>query len=644
MRNVLIAIAGLAACAYPLAQQSPATSTGVVAGQVIDGTTKKPIGGAVVTISTPGPAPAPPNAPPGTPAGTTLVRRAAVISNADGRFVFRDLPAGAYVVTATRMPYAGGATGRRRPGGPSRTFTLAEGARVTDAVIPMWRMGSISGSVRDDRGEPAIGVSVWAFRRAMIGGRLELTFSGGAVEATDDRGHYRLIGLQPGSYVVMIRSTLQTAAVASVEKYRAAVTSGTTAALQRELMDGGALRMQTQGLVVNGWQVSVSIGDSQPLPGPNGTLLLAAPWYHGDTRSPSEATVITLGPGDERPGVNLTLPLLQTFRVAGVVTGPAGPLANLGVQLFPVTDGVADPVPLSYSTTDAAGRFALLGAPPGNYMIRARRVTQPQRLVPPPPPAAGGLPRSDAELLPPPVPGSPTGPLFAELPVAVGSAHVDNLALTLVPGARIAGHVIFEGAATPPPDQLQRISVSIRPLSGTVSNMESRVDAAGSFQTSGHGPGRYLLTATPPGPAWTLASIRVNGTDASDQAITLGTADIAGAVVAFTNATMNIGGTVRAADGGADTEATVVAYPVDVKAWLASGMSPRRIATATTSSSGGYQLRISIPGDYMVVAVPPEVAPDVDPEFIARFASSAVKVSIAAGESKTQPLTVSHVR
>jgi hypothetical protein len=73
-------------------------------------------------------------------------------------------------------------------------------------------------------------------------------------------------------------------------------------------------------------------------------------------------------------------------------------------------------------------------------------------------------------------------------------------------------------------------------------------------------------------------------------------------------------------------------------------MSPRRLATATTSATGAYQLRIGIPGEYLVVAVPPDVLPEVVPEFIARVASSATRVSIAAGEARALPLTVSRVR
>jgi hypothetical protein len=141
-----------------------------------------------------------------------------------------------------------------------------------------------------------------------------------------------------------------------------------------------------------------------------------------------------------------------------------------------------------------------------------------------------------------------------------------------------------------------------------------------------------------------LASVRIDGVDASDQAFTLGTTDVTDVVVTFTDKTMTIAGVVRPAGGGTDADATVVAFPVDYRAWLSAGMSPRRLATAATSASGAYQLRVGAPGDYLVVAVPPDVAPTIDPDFMTRFASSATRVTIAAGESKTLPLTVSRAR
>ena len=334
-------------------------------------TTKQPVGGAVVTLSI-GALPAVPTGPAPPPPAPAATRRGVAVANADGRFVFRDVPAGTFSLAATRNGYAAGAFGRRRPNGPSRTFALADGARITDALVPMWKLGAIAGTILDDRGEPLVGVIVSASRRTTLGGRDELTWGSGNI--TDDRGRYRVTRLLPGSYVISVPMSTKSAAESSVDQYRAAIVSGTTAAITNEWRLTGVVEFATEGIVVDGWQVSVSSGLTQPLPGPGGTLLIHPMTFYGNTSSPADATTLTLAAGEVRTGVDVTLPLIAGVRVAGVLNGPSGPAANHGVQL--VRASASEPFygnAVAYSTTDAAGRFAFLGIAPGSYVVRARR-------------------------------------------------------------------------------------------------------------------------------------------------------------------------------------------------------------------------------------------------------------------------------
>ena len=635
LRVVLAAIAAIG-----LVQQTPPPAgTAIVTGQVIDATSKQPIAGAVVTLSPP-PATPNPGGPPPTPPPPSAIKRA--VTNTDGRFVFRAVGAGTYSLAATRNGYSPGATGRRRPGGQARSFTVADGARIADATIPIWRMPTITGVVRDDRGQPSVGVYVTAMRRTMTGGRAELAFSSG--EATDDRGHYRIFNLEPGSYVVTTRTTPQTAPVTTVDRYRAAAASGTAAQISRELREGGALQMATSGIVIDGWQVTTS-GESTMMPGPNGTLLLSPLTFYGGTGSAADATVLTLGPGDERVGIDFTLPMVAGVRVSGSVTGLDRPAASYGVQLVPVATGsLSFPFPIAYSITDASGRFAFLGVPPGSYTARVSRVPPVGPLFTPPAPGAGAPAGREMVTMPPPE-SYPS--MFAEAPVTVGTAHVDGVALTFQTGAKLSGRLVFEGTAPPPTGpQLQRVAVVVRSVYAGDSRGaggQTMVDASGAFHTPEYAPGRYLVSALA-GAEWTLASVRAGGVDASDQAITLGTTDFTDVVVTFTDKPITVSGSVRAADSSADVEATVIAFPADHKTWLTNGMSSRRLATAPTSATGAYQLRVGLPGEYLLVAIPPDVAPEVTPEFIARFATTATRVTLAAGDTKTQALTVSRVR
>src|SRR5688500_16636215 len=267
----VLLLCGLSLGASPTSQ-APAqvAGTGVVAGQVIDGPTKRPVGGAVVTLSAmaaPGQAPIP----------AAQARRGVAVANAEGRFVFRDVPAGTFSLTATQNGYAPGATGRRRPGGPSGTFTIADGSRITDAVVTIWRFSTIAGTVRDDRGEPAVGAYVWAYRRVMTADGPAWSFAGGSGEAADDRGQFRVNGLAPGAYAVGISSSTQSNSVAGVAAYRAATSSpdltGTMPfrGITPEGAQSGIIRIVGTGLEIDGWQVTTSSGMLQPLPGPGGT-------------------------------------------------------------------------------------------------------------------------------------------------------------------------------------------------------------------------------------------------------------------------------------------------------------------------------------------------------------------------------------
>src|SRR5262249_51499847 len=97
----------------PSSQQSGTTTapTGLILGRTVDALTGAPIGGAVVTMNT---TPAPPGsvspmAPP-TSLGRFPVR---VLADAAGHFVFRDLPKGSYILTASKPGYVDSGYGRR---------------------------------------------------------------------------------------------------------------------------------------------------------------------------------------------------------------------------------------------------------------------------------------------------------------------------------------------------------------------------------------------------------------------------------------------------------------------------------------------------------------------------------------------------
>ena len=163
--------------------------TGLIVGRVLDGSTNRPIAGAVVSLDGGAIGPASP--------GRTVPR---ALTSSSGQFVFRKVPKGSYQLRATRAGYADGSYGQRRPGGVSGSLALADAQRVGDAIVLIWKHATISGTVVDEAGDPLIGVQIRAFQRRFAAGRVRLTQASTA--ATDDRGFYRFPSLVPGDYLL----------------------------------------------------------------------------------------------------------------------------------------------------------------------------------------------------------------------------------------------------------------------------------------------------------------------------------------------------------------------------------------------------------------------------------------------------------
>lgn len=111
----------------------------------------------------------------------------------DGNFKVNDLPSGAYRVNAFAPGYVNSEDSAR-----SAHYRLGESATIT-----MIKGGVITGKALDSTGQPLVAAVVQAYRVRDAEGRP--VYSAGAFGArgiTDDRGIYRIFGLQSGSYLV----------------------------------------------------------------------------------------------------------------------------------------------------------------------------------------------------------------------------------------------------------------------------------------------------------------------------------------------------------------------------------------------------------------------------------------------------------
>ena len=150
-------------------------------------------------------------------------------------------------------------------------------------------------------------------------------------------------------------------------------------------------------------------------------------------------------------------------------------------------------------------------------------------------------------------------------------------------------------------------------------------------------------------PGWTLESTTLGGRNLDESPLELGTSDVGGVVVTFTDHPSEIRGTVHAASTAttatADLDATVVIFPSNYRDWIDHGMSTRRQRTATVGKSGNFTLSGLPPGDYLAAAVNPEAIDNPrDPKTFDALARIASHFALTAGEKKSIDLTVVQIR
>jgi hypothetical protein len=660
---VVSAAVGLAAAQTPAPRpatsgQAPLPAGGLILGQIVDAGSSQGIPGVTVTLTG--------GSGPGAVVDERLMAQfekglvsaeqlgrggtRRVITDAEGRFLFRDLTRGSYAATATLEGYSSGAFGQRRPDGPTRPVELADNEKVVNAVIRMWKLAAISGRVVDEAGEPVVGHGVRALRRSYSGGRPRI--SAAVTGYTDDRGTYRIASLPPGDYFVGVPFGVTTYPAVSVDLEREARASG--AALPADLLiqrNESGVPALTTGMRVGDLIVQTGIGTNRSVAvhstSADVRMMVYPTSFYPGTATLTQATAVTVGSGEQRQGIDLVLRPSPATSVSGILTGPDGPAGNQGLRLFPADvsrimgDGgfVA-----ATASTDATGRFTFLGVPAGQYVLRAYRVARGDLVVNQESPGAAGATGARGRGA-----GEVMGPtLWADMPVAVGDAPVVDLAVTLRPGAVVSGHVAFDGtAARPTPEQLRAISISIAPADGRTPPATlppTRVDANGRFTLPGYPPGAYIITTSSPARDWVVRSIMAGSTNAWEQPLVLEAADIGNVVVTYTDRPAELSGTLQGIPANSDEIFSVLIFPADYQAWIANGMMMRRMVPASVTKAGTFQVRLPMPGEYLAVAKSQDIAAEMTAEYFASIARSATRVSIAEGEKKSISLPVTPIK
>jgi hypothetical protein len=624
-----------------LGAQRPAeqTGTGLILGRVVDAETNQPISGVLINLAGGADVPGP------SPAGIPW----RLLNDAQGRFVFRNLPRGSYRITATAGgngfspsgyfitgvghpigAYLNGGFGQLRPGGALETIDLGEGERIPEVVIRLWRGAAIEGTVRDEAGEPLVGMAVAAVRRSTDGRLIN-----GPTTTTDDRGVYRISALMPGEYVVVVPQTSVVLPATTVETL-AALPAGAPAP------DNLITAMVSRGAA----QAGVAIGPSRALTTASreGTTLPPVrdgathhayqTTFHPAAAAASRASRVVLRAGEERRSIDVQLYPMQAFSVSGTLSDGTGPVAQFGMNLMPTDAGDGAAVlEMARTVTDGRGAFIFPLVPAGQYTVLAtRRVPLLGSRGSPPP-----EPRTIAERV-----GA-----WAAQPITVGGRDISDVALILRPPPRLSGRVEFQSISGRPAPNLQAFLLArVPPLfRDLLAAPPVTIASGGDFVVSAHPPGRYELRFPSVPVGWALQSVVIGGRDVTDSPILVEDKDMSGIVILLTDQSADLSGTVRATNGAPDPGASVFIFPADRTRWPDARTSVRSFRSTRVSKTGSFTLGALIPGDYLVAAVSDAFTADwPDEKWLSRLAGAATSVSISTGQKLTLSLKTADLR
>jgi len=301
----------------PTTEPPEAQAPGSIEGTVTSSATGQPLRRAQVVLK------------PAGGSGSSLYQT----TDESGGFSFPKVPTGRYIITVQRdgfLPLSAGHIGSYKM---PPIFAVNSGQSIRSFEFRLTPSGVVSGKVKFDDAEPAANVAIQLYRSYYDRGRHG--YATAASTRTDDRGEYRLHGLEPGSYYV--------------------------AALYQTPPRPSGAEEQTR---------KDSLGN--PLP-----ELSYAVTFFPEAQKMSDAVSLRVGPGEEVAGIDIFLTLVHTVHVRGRVIGAiegsvvSSPSVALRWNDSDNTASVAAPVDVAI---DRDQNFDISGVTAGPYLMIASGV------------------------------------------------------------------------------------------------------------------------------------------------------------------------------------------------------------------------------------------------------------------------------
>jgi hypothetical protein len=504
-----------------------------------------------------------------------------VLTDSQGRFAIRDLDAGAYRVSVGANGFAKQEYGQRSSGGQGTPVNLNSGQTV-DIGIPLTPAGSVSGRIRDNRGQPAVGIQVQVLKPTYLANG-QRNFQSAGSSRTDDRGEYRLFWITPGRYFVMASSGANP--------------------------NVGALISSPNEMAGDG----------------------IAPTFYPGSLDISQAATIDVKPGADIGGVDVIVNRQPSYRVRGRVVdsrnGQVPTAVNIALNTPLLTGGtsISNSV-VSYDPRD--GTFELRDVSPGPHTIRATLPISSNNVTP----ANAGTVSASGQLV--------SGQVALNV-----MSDMDGIVVNLSPGVSISGRLTLEGPdvpGIPGKGNLAPYRVQLRPLPSAIFStaggqqpQSQPTSADGVFRIDIVLPGEYVIAVAPlPGDVY-VKQARFNQNDVLNKPMQFSSSDSGTLEVLISSLGGQINGTV--------TDDRKRGIP-NTQAVLIPDRQRDRIdlyKTATSDSNGLFTLRGVAPGDYHLFAweaIDPYAY--FDPDVLKQFESNGAPVHIAESAKESVDVRV----
>ena len=221
--------------------------------------------------------------------------------------------------------------------------------------------------------------------------------------------------------------------------------------------------------------------------------------------------------------------------------------------------------------------------------------------------------------------------------------------LTLEPGARIAGTIVYDDdrpalpAAQGNRERPVTFMMSLSRIDGIVTSRTTRDhstrEPGRTFEFSDVMPGTYTISAAEvrAGSSWRVRSAMLNGRDLLDFPLPLSpAADVSGVVLTMSTRATQLSGIVRDAVGRPLGDLDLVIVAADPRYQFRGS---RRIRNVRTRPDGSYSIRDLPPGEYRIGAAPAALTGAALLQVPRPLGATAV--TIGEGERKIQDLTIS---